>query len=102
MDWLKRNYKAVVGGLVILILLEIVLAWYMIEQFRANYLSADEAVGIALEDASLTREEAKEPRVKLETKQGKAWYTVELELVDAVHQYKVDAGTGEILSRTVA
>ena len=32
MEWLKRNYKTVTGTLVILILIEIVLAWYLIER----------------------------------------------------------------------
>lgn len=101
MEWLKKNYKTVTGALIILILLETVIAWYLIEQFRQNYLSGDEALTIALADAGLAREEAKKTDIDLETKKGRAWYEIEIETSDHVHQYQIDAETGEILSSGV-
>ena len=98
MNWLKKNYKTVTGALVILILIEAVIAWYLIEQFRANYLSGDEALTIALEDAGVPREDARRTDIDLETEQGRAWYEIEIETSDAVHEYRVDAESGEILS----
>lgn len=101
MAWLKRNYKTVVGALIILILIEAVITWYLIQQFRENYLSGEEALAIALEDAGLSRNDARDTDVDLETRQGKAWYEIEIETSDAVHEYRIDAETGEILSARV-
>ena len=98
MVWLKRNYKTVVGALIILILIEAVIAWYLIEQFRENYLSGEAALTIALEDAGLSRKDAWDTDVDLETERGRAWYEIEIETSDAVHEYRIDAETGEILS----
>lgn len=98
MEWLKRHYKTVTGALLILILIEGVVAWYLVEQFRQNYLSGEEALAIALEDAGLKREEVRKPDIDLETDHGRAWYEIELETGGVVHEYRVDAETGEILS----
>ena len=101
MAWLRRNAKTVVGVLVILILIEAVLAWYLIQQFRENYLSGDEALQIALTDAGLQRGDVRGVDIDLETERGTAWYEIEFELGDAsgtAYAYHVDAETGAILS----
>lgn len=98
MDWLKKNYKTVTGALIILILIEAVVAWYMIEQFRQNYLSGDEALEIALADAGVLRDEARKTGIDLKTKQGRAWYEVRIETEGGSYAYRIDAETGEVLS----
>ncbi|MCR5826144.1 MAG: PepSY domain-containing protein [Oscillospiraceae bacterium] len=98
MEWLKKNYKVVTGALVILILIEIVVAWYLIEQFRQNYLSGEEALGIALSDAGLSQEDAADTDIDLETKAGKAWYEIEFETAQRDYHYRIDAETGEVLA----
>lgn len=98
MEWLKRNYKTVVGGLIILILIEAVIAWYLIDQFRENYLSGEEALVTALEDLGIDRNDARDTDIDLETERGRAWYEIRIETSDAVHEYRIDAETGEILS----
>ena len=101
MAWLRRNAKTVVGVLVILILIEAVLAWYLIEQFRENYLSGDEALQIALTDACVQRDDVRGVDIDLETERGTAWYEIEFALKNApgaTYAYHVDAETGAILS----
>ena len=98
MEWLKRNYKTVTGTLVILILIEIALAWYLIDRFRENYLSGSEALAIALEAAGEAQDSAPDAGIRLRTRHGSAWYDISWDSVDGVHQYMVDAETGEILS----
>jgi len=101
MEWLRRNYKTVVGTLIILILIEAVVAWYLIDRFRENYLSGDEAFTAVLEDASLSRDAVGTPKIKLETEKGEAWYEVTFTLTGeagATYRYRVNAETGEILS----
>lgn len=98
MNWLRRNAKTVIGTLIILILIECTVAWYMIQQFRANYLSGGEAAAIALADARLEREETADFSVKLANKDGQAWYEVAFTAGGAEFAYRIDAESGEILS----
>lgn len=98
MNWLRRNAKTVIGALIILILMECALAWYMVQQFRENYLSGDEASAIALADARLEREEASGLSVKLAHKDGQAWYEVAFTAGGVEFAYRIDAESGEILS----
>ena len=96
----KRDFKPLITFLIILILFEIVIVWYMIRQFRENYLSGPEALAVALEDAGLAESDADDPDIDLRHKQGRAWYEIsfEAEEGDASYFYEVDAETGEILS----
>ena len=100
MEWLKRNYKTIVGALIILIALEAVLVWYMIQRFHENYLSRDEAVSVALADAGLEREHAGEAKIRLNSSKGEAWYEIEFPAADgsgSTYHYLIHAETGEIL-----
>ena len=97
MEWLRRNYKTVVGTLIILILIEAVIAWYLIDRFRENYLSGEEALAIALTDAGTASDEVRGTDVRLKTEQGRAWYEIAIETAGATYQYRVDAETGAIL-----
>lgn len=101
MEWLKRNGKAVIGALVILILLEAVVAWYLIGQFRENYLSGEEALAVALADAGLSRDDVDAPDIALKTKKGEAWYEIAFGADGARTLYRVNAETGEIVSKQV-
>ena len=102
MEWLKRNAKTVIGALVILILVESVLAWYLIQQFRDNYLRGDDALQIALEDANVPRDAAQHVDIDLKTKSGTAWYEITFE-GDSGTTYRcsVDAETGAVLSMQI-
>lgn len=99
MAWLRQNYKAVIGTLVILILTEAVIVWYLIRQFHENYLSGEKAAAIALADARLKPGEAQSLDIRLKTKRGDAWYTVTFETRDTseAYEYRVDAESGNIL-----
>ena len=102
MEWLKRNYKTVVGALIVLIAFEAVLVWYMIQRFHENYLSGDEAFSAALADAGLERETAGEAKIRLKSSGGEAWYEVDFSPAGdpgVTYHYLVHAETGEILLR---
>ncbi len=98
MEWLKKNHKTVIGGLVILILLEMTISWYLIHQFRDNYLSGNEALAIAAEDANLEQAEIRDTDIDLHTGKGKAWYDIEITVSGQTFLYQIDAETGDILS----
>lgn len=102
MEWLKRNAKTVIGALVILILVESVLAWYLIQQFRENYLRGDDALQIALEDANVPRDAARNVDIDLKTKRGAAWYEITFEESSGTaYRCSVDAETGAVLSMQI-
>ena len=102
MEWLRRNAKTVIGALVILILVESVLAWYLIQQFRDNYLRGDDALQIALEDAGVSRDAAQHVDIDLKTKSGTAWYEITFEgSSGATYRCSVDAETGAVLSMQI-
>lgn len=98
MNWLRRNAKTVVGVLIILILIECALAYYLVQQFHESYLSGSEAAAIALTDACLEREEAEDLSVKLAHKGGQAWYEVAFMAGGVEFAYRIDAENGTILS----
>ena len=94
-------FETVAGALIILILIEAVVSWYLIGQFREHYLSGDEALTAALSDAGISRSAVLNTDIDLETERGQAWYVVTFSLSDApgtVYRYRVDAETGAILS----
>lgn len=102
MEWIKRNAKTVIGALVIVIMIESVLAWYLIQQFRDNYLRGDDALQIALEDANVPRDTAQNVDIDLKTKRGTAWYEIEFEgNSGTTYRYSVDAETGAVLSMQI-
>ena len=96
MEQERNNLKPLISFLIILVLLEITVVWYMIQQFRENYLSGEEALEIALADAGL----AEKPKadIDLKNKDGKAWYRITFDGGGGEYVYEVDAETGEILS----
>lgn len=98
MSWFRRNAKFIIRVLIILILIECALAWYVLKQFHERYLSRGEAAAIALADASIEREEAENFAVKLDQKDGQAWYEVAFTAGGVEFAYRIDAESGEILS----
>lgn len=98
MEWFKRNAKFIIRVLIILILVECALAWYVLQQFRERYLSRDEAAAVALADARMEREETADLTVKLDQEDGFAWYEVVFTAGGASFTYRIDAESGEILS----
>lgn len=98
MEYVRKNYKTLVTFLILLILLELVAVWYMIRQFRENYLSGPEALAVALTDAGFGEAEVRDADVDLKHKSGSAWYKIEFERGDTEYVYEIDAETGAILS----
>ena len=92
----KRGVKLLITFLILLILFEVVLVWYMLQQFHENYLGGEEAMAAALADAGTA---AAERDIRLRTKDGRAWYEIAFTGTDgASYAYEVDAETGAILS----
>ncbi len=98
MEFVKKNFKPLVTFLIILILLELALVWYMIAQFRENYLSGPEAFAAALADAGLAEAEVGDADIDLRHKSGRAWYAVKFEHGGTDYTYEIDAETGAVLS----
>ncbi len=98
MGFLKRNYKHVIGSLIILILIELAVVYYITTQFHEKYIRKDEAVGLVLEKEGVEEEDISNLKVKLKTKSGDAWYEISFEKEGTDCSYKIDAENGEFRS----
>ena len=103
MELTRDSLKPLVTFLIILILFEVVIVWYLIQQFHENYLSGDDALGFALADANLSEDAVDGIDIKLKHKSGEAWYNIEFDAGDPAvsYSYQVNAETGEILSAEI-
>ena len=61
-------------------------------------IGKDAALQAALEDAGLTAEEVTDVDIELERTVFSAWYEVDFESGRTEYEYRINAGTGEILS----
>ena len=98
MEFIRKNFKVVAGSLIILILMELAVAYYLVTQFHETYMRGPEALQIAIEDAGVEEAAAEGASVKLGHKSGAAWYNIRFEEGSTVFTYQIDAENGEILS----
>ena len=91
MEFLKKNYKHIIGVLIILILMELAVSYYLITQFHANYIGRDEAISRFLAEENLSQEDVSDIKVKLAHRDGDAWYEIEYSQNGTIHQTTVDA-----------
>ena len=98
MNFLKKNYKLVCATLIILILMELAVVYYMLNRFHELYIPAADALSAAMTDAGIEEGEAANTSVKLGHKSGEAWYNVRFEADGTVYVYRVNAEDGAILS----
>ena len=100
MQFIRKNYKLIITFLIVLILMELAVSYYLIQKFRENYLSKTEVLTVALDRAGLRETDIRDAEIEFKHKDGRAWYEVEFE--QAVppcldYTYSIDAETGEIL-----
>ena len=100
MQFIRKNYKIIITFLIVLILSELAVSYYLIEKFHEAYLSKTEALTVALDCAGLRETDVRDTEVKLRHRDGQAWYEVEFEQTAPPcleYTYSIDAETGEIL-----
>ena len=100
MQFIRKNYKLIITFLIVLILSELAVSYYLIERFRENYLSKTEALTVALSDAGLEETDVRDTEIEFRHKDKQAWYEVEFEQAAPPcldYTYSIDAETGEIL-----
>lgn len=91
MEIIRKNYKLIIGTLIILILTEMAVVYYLITQFHERYIGRDEAVSRFLAEESLAEEDVTDIKVKLRHKKGDAWYEIEYNKDDIVYKTTVEA-----------
>lgn len=100
MQFIRKNYKLIITGLIVLILMELAVSYYLIQKFRENYLSKTEVLTVALDRAGLRETDIRDAEIEFKHKDGRAWYEVEFEQAVPLcldYTYSIDAETGEIL-----
>ena len=80
----KRSLKNLVTFLIILVLFEIVIVWYMIQQFHENYLSGAEALAVTLDDLGLSEDAVRNTDIALRHKDGRAGVRNDIWIVPTV------------------
>lgn len=97
-ETLRKNAKPLITFLICLILAELAVVWYMTQRYQELYLSAAEALSVALADAGVPETSVGSSDVDLRHKSGDAWYEVRFEEEGAgvSYTYLIDAETGEI------
>ena len=96
MGFLKRNYKHIIGTLIILILIELAVVYYLTTQFHERYIGKDEAVERILEEEGIDENDLSGLKVKLRTRRGDAWYEISFDKDGTDCSYKIDAENGEL------
>ena len=100
MQFIRKNYKLIITFLIVLILSELAVTYYLIERFRETYLDKTEALTVALSDSGLRETDVRDTEIEFRHKDGRAWYEVEFEQTAPPcfdYEYSIDAETGEIL-----
>ena len=100
MRFIRKNYKLIITFLIVLILAELAVTYYLIERFRETYLDKTEALTAALSDSGLRETDVRDTEIEFRHKDGRAWYEVTFEQTAPPcldYTYSIDAETGEIL-----
>lgn len=100
MQFIRKNYKLIITFLIVLILAELAVTYYLTERFRETYLSKTEALTVALDCAGLHETDVRDTEIEFRHRDGQAWYEVEFEQAAPPcleYTYSIDAETGEIL-----
>ena len=100
MQFIRKNYKIIITFLIVLILTELAVSYYLIERFRETYLSKTEVLTVALDRAGLRESDVRDTEIEFKHRDGRAWYEVEFEQTAPPcfdYEYSIDAETGEIL-----
>ena len=100
MQFIRKNYKLIITFLIVLILTELAVSYYLIRKFHETYLSKDEALTVALSDAGLQETDVRDTEIEFKHRDGQAWYEVEFEQTTPPcleYTYTIDAETGKIL-----
>ena len=92
----KQSARNIIAVLLCIVLLELALVYEMVLRYRELYIGADEALAIALAEAGVTPEDARDTGVRFRHKSGEAWYDVRFveDGSDVNHAYRIDAETG--------
>ena len=100
MQFIRKNYKLIITFLIVLILTELAVSYYLIQKFHETYLSKDEALTVALDRAGLHEDDVRDTEIEFKHKDSQAWYEVAFEQTAPPcldYTYTIDAETGEIL-----
>ena len=100
MQFIRKNYKIIITFLIVLILSELAVSYYLIEKFHEAYLDKTKALTVALNDAGLGETDVRDTEIEFRHKDGQAWYEVTFEQTAPPcldYTYSIDAETGEIL-----
>lgn len=94
-----KVWKKVLIIVLVLVLIGCAIGGYFIYRHNTMYISKDQALEIALDDAGLVVPDLKKHDIDFESTRYSAWYDVEFKTHTTEYDYTIDASTGAILSK---
>lgn len=94
----KRHGKLVFFAVLLILILVLSLHIYM-DRHREDWLTRDDALGMAMKDAGVKDGLAYDVSIRLSTEDGEITYYISFTNHIAQFFYEIDAQTGEILSK---
>ena len=98
---MNKTLKNILIALLVLVIIGAAIGGYFIYRYKTNYIGADAALNIALEDAGTTATMIYSDDVEFEKTRHSAWYEVEFDTHQNEYDYIIDAITGEILNSNI-
>ena len=98
---MNKTLKNILIALLVIVIIGAAIGGYFIYRYKTNYIGADAALNIALEDADATVTMIYSDDVEFEKTRHSAWYEVEFDTHQNEYDYIIDAITGEILNSSI-
>lgn len=95
---MKKAVKTTLIVLIVIIVIGLCIGGYFIWRHNSMYISKNEAIDIAINDAGLSRSLVYDIDAEFEKSHGQAWYDVDFQNHELEYEYVIDASSGSILS----
>lgn len=98
---MNKTLKSILIAVLVLVIIGASIGGYFIYRYKTNYIGADAALTIALDEAGTTATMIYADDVEFEKGRHSAWYEVEFDTHQNEYDYIIDAVTGEILNSSI-
>lgn len=95
-EFIIKNRKTICGFLIILILFEFLIVFIMIQNYKENYLSQEDAISAVMNEMNITKDQVTNLESEFDTNDGTAWFEITFIHNNITYNYKVDAESGAV------
>lgn len=95
---MKKTVKTLILVLAVLVVIGLCIGGFFLWRHNSMYISKNEAIDIALNDAGLSRSLVYDIDAEFEKSHGRAWYDVDFQDHAMEYEYVIDAVNGSVLN----